>query len=364
MKDILMELNGKEYTQGIYDDYEIGFCREDEYEDLRVFLRDYWKEDHIFVKSKEIFDFQHLDKDNHRYNYVIAREKNSKEIHAILGFVPTYQFDSSINRVMVWPCIWKNRKDVNRKGLGVTMYYHLKEHINIETISILGISEVALSIYKHWNFKTGKIEQYVMPNFLMPDGLAKGLSNVYNVFEKSELDTLQLKEVGFEEYMDIPANAPIFDEYKEYKTKEYYINRFFKHPMYRYDFWMIHDAGNPKAIMMTRECSYGTQKCIRIVDFIGKVAVMAGIRNQLQEELQKNNYEYIDFVEVGLSDSDLRNAGFINRKDYGNVIVPNYFEPYLQENIDLDYAFKTVVSDSKCVFFKADADQDRPNVIK
>ncbi|MCR5367237.1 hypothetical protein [Eubacterium sp.] len=362
--DILAELNGKEYTQGIYDDYDIRFCNEDEYEDLRDFLQKYWREDHIFVKSKEIFDFQHLDKVNHRYNYVIARNKKNNEIHAILGFVPTYQFDSSIKKVMVWPCIWKNRKDVNRKGLGVTMYYHLKEHISIETISILGISEAALSIYKHWNFQTGKIEQYVMPNFHMKDSLAKGLSEAYGSFKDSSEDTLHLKEIGLDEYMKIEDDSSIFEEYKEYKTKEYYINRFFKHPTYHYMFLMIHENNNPISIIIARACGNRGNKCLRIVDFIGKVSSMSFIKNQLQKLLQDNDYEYIDFVEVGLNDNDLRKSGFANRKDYENVIVPNYFEPFLQENVDLDFAFKTVAADSKCVFFKADADQDRPNIMK
>lgn len=35
----------------------------------------------------------------------------------------------------------------------------------------------------------------------------------------------------------------------------------------------------------------------------------------------------------------------------------------LKENVDLDYAYKTIDADSEMVFFKADADQDRPNQI-
>ena len=50
------------------------------------------------------------------------------------------------------------------------------------------------------------------------------------------------------------------------------------------------------------------------------------------------------FVKKGLSD-----------------IVPNYFEPFLKQNINIDYAFK---SKSPYVIFKGDSDQDRPNLIK
>ena len=363
MKDILPELDGKEYTAKIYEDYDIRFCREDEYEDIRVFFRDYWKEKHIFVLSKAVFDFQHLDKENHRYNFVIARDKSSNEIHAILGFVPTSQFDSSISRTMVWPCIWKNRKDVNRKGLGVTMYYYLKTHVEIETISILGISEIALSIYKHWNFETGKIEQYVMPNFVAEDHLAKGLSEVYKSFFDDSEDVLSLEEIGLEDYLEIPDSSEIFKCYGIYKSKEYYVNRFFKHPVYKYEFLAIKDDTNICAVIIARRCGDGNYNCLRIVDYIGNIKCLSAIKQQLQKYLQVNELEYVDFVEVGLSDDELRAAGFINRKDFSEIIVPNYFEPFLQENIDLDYAFKTIASDSKQVFFKADADQDRPNIL-
>ena len=363
MKDILTELDGKEYTDGIYEDYDIRFCEEDEYEDLRLFFRDYWKENHIFVISKEVFDFQHLDKKNKRYNFVIAREKKSGDIHAILGFVPSNQFDSKIERTMVWPCIWKNRKDINRKGLGVTMYYHLKSSLSIETISILGISEIALSIYKHWNFDSGKIEHYVMPNFKMEEHLAKGLNKVYREFATESKDSLLLKKIDLEDYMKIPEESYMFTCYGPYKSKEYYINRFVKHPVYKYEFLSIEDDNEIRAIMVVRKCGDGKQDCLRIVDFIGKIAYMSEVKNQIQKYIQENSLEYIDFVEVGLDSTELIEAGFVNRKQFDEVIVPNYFEPFLQENIDLDYAYKTVVADSRRVFFKADADQDRPNII-
>lgn len=362
-KDILPELNGKEYTEDIFRDYNIDFCKENEYDDLRMFLKKYWKENHIFVCSKEVFDFQHFDREKKRYNYVIAREKSSGEICAILGFVPTSQFDKDMKRTMIWPCIWKNRKDVNRKGLGVTMYYYLKTNLSIETISILGISEIALSIYKYWHMETGKMEQYVMPNFTEKDYIAKGLSEVYNKFSDDSTDTLELSEIDERDYKTIMSNDLIFSVNSIYKTKEYYFNRFYKHPIYQYNFLAIKDEKKIVAIIIVRSCKVENRKCLRIVDFIGRVDYLICVKEQLQTYLQQYGYEYIDFVEVGIDSEILQKAGFINRRDYKNVVVPNYFEPFVQENIDLDYAYKTVVNDSKKIFFKADADQDRPNIL-
>lgn len=363
MKDILSELEGKDYTANVYEKYDIRFCRENEYEDLKSFIGNYWKKNHIFSKAKEVFDFQHLNPKLHLYNYVIARSREDNEIHAILGFVPTSQYDSNIKRMMVWPCIWQSRKDIDCKGLGVSMYHYLKNHKEIETISIMGITEIALSIYKHWNFITGKVEQFVMPNFKAQEHLSKGLLNVYSAFDSDIKDTMELRIIDLQEYLKIPEDSEIFKEYSLYKSKMYYVNRFFRHPIYKYSFLAIIQHETIKSIIVVRRCGVEEDYCLRIVDYIGSIKYLSYVKNQLQALLEQNNYEYLDFVEVGLPDEELIKAGFINRRLYENVIVPHYFEPFQKKNVDLDYAFKTVVPDSKIVFFKADSDQDRPNSI-
>ena len=83
MKNILPELDGKTYIENLADDYEIRLCKEEEYEELVNFLRLYWKEDHIFVLSKEMLDFQHLDTYNHHYNFVIAKENTLVQIQRL-----------------------------------------------------------------------------------------------------------------------------------------------------------------------------------------------------------------------------------------------------------------------------------------
>ncbi len=363
MKDILPELNGKDYMKSIFEDYEIRFCKEDEYTELVDFLKRYWRDDHIFVLSKTVLDFQHLDRDNHRYNFVIAKNRISKEIHSILGFVPTSHYDKNIKRVMVWPCIWQSRDDIKRKGLGVSLYYYLKDTLPIETIAILGISEIALSIYKHWNFKTGKIVQYFLPNLAQDAVLSSGFEELHNIDYSKFKDCFTLQECSCEQFEKISDNEKLFEKMSPYKSKYYYINRFYMHPVYRYKCYKIIDNGEITAVMFTRVCGTQYGKCLRIVDFIGDIKALSGVINQLLAVLKTNMYEYVDFVEAGLEDEQLLKAGFIRRKDYSDMIVPNYFEPFFKGNVDLDYAYKTVAADNEMVFFKADADQDRPNIL-
>ena len=78
----------------------------------------------------------------------------------------------------------------------------------------------------------------------------------------------------------------------------------------------------------------------------------------MQNLLNQNNYEYIDFYCEGIEKGILENAG-LKLKDATDLnVIPNYFEPFVQENIDIHYFTNY---DSSFPIFKADGDQDRPS---
>ena len=165
------------------------------------------------------------------------------------------------------------------------------------------------------------------------------------------------------EFLKISDDAKVFSRLSSYKSKIYFLNRFFKHPIYQYIFYTIKNRNEVLAILVARVCGNYMGKCLRIVDFIGDITAISGVRNQLMGIMGEFDYEYIDFMVVGLEDKELQNAGFKRRRDYSDVILPNYFEPFVRENIDLDYAYKSIDKREEIIFFKADADQDRPNLL-
>lgn len=360
-KDVLPELNGKDYIEQLNENYDIRFCRIDEYDELMEFIDTYWRKDHIFVHSKELFDFQHLNLEENRYDFIVARNKESGEIHSTFGFITTKHFDNDIKDIVIWPAIWKTRDDIKVKGLGVSLFYYLKEHINIDSISPLGISDIALSIYNHWNFETGQAKHFVLPNqsineFYLTDNLDK--------IEKIsfEDDSLVLKEIGEKEYEEIDINEEVFSNLNKYKSKKYYAKRFFNHPIYTYVMYAISDNQHTKAIIIARVCGHEGHNCLRIVDYVGDISYLKTVSKQLYDLMVENNYEYIDLIEVGSNENAIKEAHFVDKKDVDGLVVPNFFEPFEKKNLDLNYALKTV-SDYKAEFFKADSDQDRPNVL-
>ena len=360
MRDILPELNGKDYIEALNEKYDIRFCHVDEIDELVEFLRRYWRYNHIFVKSRILLDWQHLDKVNNRYNFVIAKHRESGEIHSILGFVPTQQYDHNIYNLCVWPCIWKSRDDVKVKGLGVSLYYYLKENLyNLETFSILGISTIALNIYKHWNFETGTIKQYYMLN---QNFETYNLLNNYSNIKKDKVNIERATYIELDEKEFIDFNNSHKLEFNRYKSVLYYVNRFYKHPIYKYNAYIVSNNSAQPFVIFTRCCEGNNSKCLRIVDFIGNIDKTDNIYANIQKLLFETNSEYIDLINVGDSKEKILNMGF-NDMDDSSIVIPNYFEPFEKSVVKLDYAYRSVSEESRCQFVKADADQDRPNVI-
>ena len=73
--------------------------------------------------------------------------------------------------------------------------------------------------------------------------------------------------------------------------------------------------------------------------------------------MYENQYEYIDLMAGTLPVELMSKSGFVLREPEDTNIIPTYFEPFVQENINIWYQ----KSDPDIVIFKADGDQDRPN---
>lgn len=358
---ILPELENKPYLVDLQREYETMFCPIEAVEELVEFIDIYWRKKHPLVVSRELLDWQHLNKANSSYNFVISRHRKSKQIHAILGFVPTSQFDSNIQHPQVWACIWKKRDDINVKGIGVGLYHFLVNNIEIESMSMLGVSEIARDIYQSWNFTSGVFSHFFMLNKMLKEyKLIDGyIPCEPQIFPVSSIDCLiELCTQSDFESLDLK----LFEFFSKQKSKDYYINRFFQHPIYTYNAYSIKKHGEMSAVFFIRECSNECRKALRIVDFVGDLQALIGNAGNFQKLLSERSAEYIDFFHVGLDKGILEASGFVDKSNT-SLVVPNYFEPFYMRNIEIGYTYKNIDKNEQAVFFKADADQDRPNLI-
>ncbi|WP_139454120.1 hypothetical protein [Campylobacter armoricus] len=326
---------------------EIRFARLEEAGKIMEFIKNHWNKNHVFAHSKQALDFQYLDKNNQRYNIVLGIENN--QIQSILGFTLLSQYDYNLqNNKDLWFGIWKSI----RPTFGLVLIKFLLETIKPKSTGNAGLSKYGIKYYKLFSYdKVEPLKHFYIKNdkkdiFYIADFTnAPIIKHIHNIHLKYKF--FSLKEF---------KNTDIKFNFTPKKTKEYYINRYYKNPFYKYQFLGIFEKNILKCIFVIREISIYNSKCVRIVDFIGNFT--DNIYNLLQEFLIQNDYEYIDFLCYVNDFSKIINMGFIEKN---KEIITNYFEPFIKENQEIYFAYKC--NDKNYAFFKGDSDQDRINCL-
>lgn len=286
-----------------------------------------WKKNHVFVRDKKIFDFQHQIDEN-KYSFLLYKSDQNK-IDSILGFIPV-DVDSSC----LWLAIWKSK---NQSGAGLKLLKHLIRVKKPAFIGAISISTDAKKIYEilGWTIKSTK--HYYL-NLKIND-LRKSLK-INNSILYNKISTIRKSHIEWNKNI-----YPI----KDFK---YYNNRFSNHPSYKYEFIQIF---NLSLILIGRSVMYLGRKVFRIVDCIGDLDNKK-ISSVLLDFMKNEN---IDLLEMIMFDSEkIKIDMFI--KNIKKEIIPTYLSPLEYKNIQIDVGYKTI-KDSRIRFFLGDSDQDRPN---
>ena len=356
MQELLDVYNKTKY---LYDKiYDIHICKKDEINDVVNFIDEYWQSGHIFTKSRKLLDWQHWDSENNRYNFVIARNKENGQIHGLLGFILSSVYDSQIATPIRWGAIWKVREDVAIKGLGLILKGYLEKEIPTPFIGGVGLSEYSKKINTKLGERMGKLAQYYIVN---PD------IKEYKIIVNPSMPEIIGTETCIKYFCNLTPD--IFrKKAKElqkfimpYKSITYYINRYFNHPLYQYFCMEIDNEQHAcEAIVFWRKCTVEEAANLFIVDYIGEGKALQGTYHLFIELLRKERAECISFPFDGFSQKDMEAAGFLLR-DKTQITLPVYYEPFVRQNVDLDFHFYPNSCNDHILIVKGDADQDRPN---
>lgn len=346
-------------TKSLYERYyDIHICSLEEIGEVISFIDTYWQKGHILTKSRELLDWQHLDKKNKRYNFVIAKSKKTGEIHGLIGFILSSIYDERIETPIRWGAIWKVRDDVAVKGLGLALKGYMETEVPVSYIGGVGLSGYSKAIDAKLGEKMGKLVQYYIANtdvdsyelICNPEFPDLSVTN-----KKKEKHFVRLTEEKF------CMEAAALEKYMmPYKSMGYYVNRYYRHPIYTYQVVGIYNGGTVEAAFVFRKCTVDNRSCLFMADYIGASAVPGGCYESFLALLREEVSEYISFPCSGMDDACLKQAGFCKR-DESDVILPVYYEPFVRSNVELDYHFWSEQGFQDEIMVKGDADQDRPN---
>ncbi|WP_022761383.1 hypothetical protein [Butyrivibrio sp. AD3002] len=337
------------------EQYNFRLANVNDVPDIMKFIHDEWSESHIFSYDRELFLWQYGRNeygDNKNINFVLM-ERKSGGLIGIVGFVAYDENNKNISpamtKIVTKDILPMSGLELMKRQMAlVGEKEHFASGTNSKTILPLYIK-----VFKH---VTGIMQQYYMLNPDFEDYLVASPGEGSKISDYHETG-YGLREV---ENFDDLLSAYDLDEKNErmiYKSPKFIEKRYFNHPVYSYRKWIVTDEkSKPVGVLFGREVTLLDRRLLRLVDYRGNPGHLSKLGKALHMLMKAEKYEYIDLMVSDLSDYHLDEAGFELLDPDGDTIIPNYFEPFVKENIKNYYQSRTNI-----VIFKADGDQDRPN---
>jgi len=323
---------------------------------LRIFFKKYWKKNHIFSRDNKIFNWQY--KKNNIYNFITTKQNGN--LIGVHGFIPLNHFDKNLNKEQIFFAFCKV---VQGKYIGtmIKMQEKILKDYKPKFIGSIGLEGIHIRNYHKWQgFEVKKMNHHVIFSKDIKKFIIAKFKNL-KLLKKINKDTSLIKLNS--------KNIKIFLKQKFYecqmplKSNNYIINRYIKNPFYQYQVYLIVDKNIPKGLMVIRPIKINKSVVLRFVDFIGTSKNFLLTHSASTQLLKKYKAEYIDIYSYGISKKIFKRAGYIDRDEEADLIVPSHFEPFEKKNVDIFCAYKTSNNSMKIKLFKGDGDMDRPNII-
>lgn len=256
----------------------------------------------------------------------------------------------------VWVSVWVAAKGHN--GIGLELMNALPELLHANVLACNNIRPNTCTFYRFLGWEADRMHHYYRLNTPGPGGyqLAKPFAPVILPVQSG----LALQRVESAAEL-IPLGMPPLPHTPK-KDIWYLRRRYFHYPHFTYDVWAAMLDGKLAAYLVTRTvpaADTGYATVLRLVDFIGPDEALPLLGSALDRLLHQENAEYIDCYNVGIPAAIWRDTGFCERLPDDGTIIPNYLTPPLWENTEYYYFTN---KPEGFVMFKADGDQDRPNL--
>lgn len=321
----------------------------DDIDRVMEFLRENWGENHVMANSRALMCYEHtwLGK----FTYVIAEDSSSKKIYGVCGYLP-YSVQT--------PCdmgagIWKTIPSP-RFLLGTEILKYVQDKTGCRMLACCGTNLKTKRFRKLIGHFNGKLNQFYRLNEKSEYKVAI-IANKIILHPTCELKYCMEKLETIEDFKE-KFQIERFQNIMPYRDIEFINHRYYNHIKYRYILLGIHTSKQIDAVVVGREVHMNGRKIFRIIDFLGDANALRGTFLAGEQFIGENDYEYIDFYEYGLPEKVLNEAGFVKREDEDVNIIPNYFEPFEERNVEIHISTNVT---GAFRMFKGDGDQDRPN---
>lgn len=286
-----------------------------------------------------------------RLQFVLA-ERDGRLL-AVAGYI----LANHSARPDLWVSIWVAAKGEN--GVGLELMDALPRLTGARVVACNNIRPNTCAFYEFLGWQAARLPHY----YRLAPRPAAGYRLAVPAADAEILPVsgdLALDRVSLPQRMQGLGLPPT--SHTPHKDLAYLCQRYFAFPHMHYDVWSVHEHGRLLAYLVTHTVASGDAgeiPVLRLVDFIGEDAILPRLGRAIDGLLQETGAEYADCYCAGIPAETWAAAGFSQRLPGDGVVIPNYLTPPLRENTE--YYYFTNQPDG-FVMFKADGDQDRPNL--
>lgn len=311
-----------------------------------AFMNTHWGQLHPLVNNEKFFNFYYTTFNN-QLNFAIAECEG--EIASIAGFIPS----NHTTTPDIWVSLWVSHPAYS--GAGLALMAEMQSLTQCRTLACNNIRPKTQVLYQFLGYTTGRINHF----YRLANRESYKIAKINHFEIARSYGNAILQKVETEK--ELAKCKPVLHASQNpYKDIKYIAYRYFSYPYQKYTIWHASDPATCQAaILVTRTTLVEANAVLRIVDYIGEPTFFAELGTAIDSLMENENVEYADFYCVGIPKSSLQKAGFTERTEKDTNIIPNYLTPLSQENIDFYYFTN---NPEHFTLFKADGDQDRPNI--
>ena len=325
------------------DSLTLRLARPEETDRVIAFINENFDWKLPLVNLPEYFNFYYHSGD--ALQYALAEENG--ELLAVAGYIRANESPAPD----IWVSVWVAKKGHN--GVGLDLMNAMPRLTGASVVACNNIRPKTMAFYRFLGWHAGRVGHFYRLAGLPEYRLAK-IADPTVLPAGGDLSREPVADAAALAALGMPASP-----HTPRKDVWYMGRRYFAFPHLTYSVYAAKAGGRLLAYLVCRVVDSGQGKALRIADFVGDTALLPRLGAAVDRLLKASGAEYAECYCAGVDPAVMAAAGFSERKEGDANILPNYLQPPLFENTEYYY----FTSDpARFVLFKADGDQDRPNL--
>lgn len=312
-------------------------------DEIFTFIEQTWDKNHIFLKDRQIFDYQHVNLATGKVSFFIL--KIDGKLWGILGYLSCSKWDRFMRSNRLFLTMWSVDPRCPVPAAGLHLLRAIQRAFPSHELGAIGLSPIASKIYEGMGWHLGEMQHVAaFPGSRASGGLGPSHRS------------MRLEPVNFKHLNAFYGKR---NSRKWKKSSLYMTQKYGNHPHFLYQLFEL-STDFSQCLVVTREQRGASGSVLRLVDADGDLTLLEHSGTLWSTLCFERGLAYFDLMAYGLDRNNLLRGGFLeSTRDFPSGF-PSKFDPYISAPAKILVGLSKQLAPGE-VLFRGDSDQDRPN---